>query len=411
MEKAFYDYKKRKYEILDAVGQNDWQIYLIQSPEGKYYIANMANVYFQKSAKPLRSVFSRYEANVMYDIPKYCQELQNNELLEYEKQKYDVLAYDAAKKQGIETAERREKAIANGWSELNADNAHYSVSGDTLSIIFDDKQFSIKQRSKELSFGSMTEAELKAYANQWITSYNNTIGNLSQAQTMSDCKIQSDRKVAQWVQEGKATSELLTEKLVESLDITDKYDGYQGDAAMAMAVSILDYMRSNSIPYFNTAELMGDCSSLSYDIYDVICFHQIYSSKIRGQAITAILEAQALSYLEDRGVLPLNAAVQGAKEYTETVAIPNPDELDLTAKKYFNETIGTECYDLVLKSKNPYFETPACIIGSCNQGVLNKLLGKTAQETSKPLNAVNNVSSEDSKSTTTTAKPQKQWQM
>lgn len=410
MEKAFYDYKKRKYDILDAVGQNDWQMYLIQSPEGKYYIANMSNVYFQKSAKPLRSVFNRFESNVMYDIPNYCQELKNDELFEYEKQKYDVLAYDAAKKQGIETAARREKAVANGWAELNAETAQFSVTGDTFNLIVDDKQFNIKQRSKEFDFGSMTEAELETYARQWITGYNNTIGNLTQAQTMADCKIQSDRKVAQWGAEGKATSEHLTEKLVENLDILGKYDGYQGDMAMAMVTSILEYMSANSIPYFNTAEFMGDCSSLSYDLYDVMCFHQIYSTEIRGQAITAILEAQALSFLEEKGVLPLNAAVQGNKNYTETVPIPNPDELDLTAKKYFNDTIGTECFDLVLKSKNPYFETPACIIGSCNQRVLYTLLGKTSQNTSKAFGAMKDVSSEEQTSETS-AKPQKQWQM
>lgn len=34
MQEVFYDYKHNNYAVLDAVGQNDWQVYLLQDSDG-----------------------------------------------------------------------------------------------------------------------------------------------------------------------------------------------------------------------------------------------------------------------------------------------------------------------------------------------------------------------------------------
>lgn len=389
MQEMFYDYKRKAYRVLDAVGQNDWQLYLLQSSDGRYFIFNTANAELTSSAKPLRSVFNRYKASEMYNIPQFAQEIQNEDLLIYESQKYDVLAYDVQKRQGIETAERITRAKANGWQELNADNAEIGIEGKTLNILVDGKQFAIKARSADVDFSSMPEEEVKSFVSQWITTYNNTVGDLANAQTYAEGSVLSARQVAQWVKEGKGTSDYLTEKLVENLDINDKYDGYQGDRAFFMVQAILKHMEKNKIPYLSDAKLMGDCSSLDYDVYNVVRQHYIYSEDYRAEEIIADLEIKTLQLLDTKGVLPLNAATPEDREYTATVDIPNSDGIDLKAKKYINKTIGAESYDIIVGSKYPYFDVGKRIIGCCNQKTLDIILGKEtgANRTGIKLNA------------------------
>lgn len=383
MQEVFYDYKHTSYTVLDAVGQNDWQVYLLQNPAtGDYYIFNTENAELKNSAKPLRSVFSRYKANEMYDIPKYAQQIQNEDLLTYERLKYDVIAYDVKKRQGIETSERIAHAKENGWQELNVENAAITLENDVLNILVDDKQFSVKARTSDIDFSTMGEEEINEFVSEWISTYNNTIGDLSYAQTNAEGKIISARKVAQWVGEGKNSSDFLTEKLVENLDICSKFDGYQGDRAFSMAQAILKHMSDNKIPFFSDPKLMGDCNGLNYDIYDVVRQHHIYNSECRAEEILSDLEIKTLHFLDSKGVLPLNAATLEERNYTATVDIPNSDDIELQAKKYTNKMIGAESYDIIVGSKYPYFDAGKRIIGCCSQQTLDIILGnKTPGQT------------------------------
>ncbi len=383
MQEIFYDYKHNGYTVLDAVGQNDWQVYLLQNPQtGDYYIFNTENAELKNSAKPLRSVFNRYKANEMYDIPKYAQQLQNEDLLIYERLKYDVIAYDVKKRQGIETSERVAHAKANGWKELNVDNAAITIDNAVLNILVDDKQFSVKARTADIDFSTMGEEEMNEFVSEWISTYNNTIGDLSYAQTNAEGKLLSARKVAQWVGEGKSSSEFFTEKLVENLDICSKFDGYQGDRAFSMVQAIIKYMSDNKIPFFSDPKLMGDCNGLNCDIYDVMRQHHVYNADCRAEEILSDLEIKTLHLLDSKGVLPLNAATLEERDYTDTVDIPNSSEIDLQAKKYINKTIGAESYDIIVGSKYPYFDAGKRIIGCCSQQTLDIILGnKTSGQT------------------------------
>ncbi len=409
MQEIFYDYKHNAYAVLDAIGQNDWQVYLLQSADGKYYIFDTKNAELKNSAKSLRSVFNRYKSNVMYDIPKHAQLIEGDKLLDYETLKYDVLAYDVQKRQGVETSVRIAQAKANGWQELNIETAEIALKNDNLNIIIDDKQFIIKPRTTELDFGTMREDELKEYVTEWINTYNNSVGDLSSAQTNAEGRILSARQVAQWAATGKANSDFLTEKLVENLDISNKYDGYQGDRAFSMAQSIVRYMSENNIPFFSDAKLMGDCNGLEYNIYDVTRRHHVYSAEYRASEILSDLEIKALHLLDEKSVLPLNAAIPTEKSYTEIIDIPNNDDIDFKAKKYHNSSIGTEVYDIVVGSKYPFFDAGKRIIGSCNQHMLNTILGSKS-EPSKKLNSKLDTNSKSDKTTKVTGK-QNQMQM
>lgn len=234
---------------------------------------------------------------------------------------------------------------------------------------------------------------------------------MTQSQTNAECKVLAERKVAQFVKENKTSSYDLTEKIVENLDISDKYSGFQSDRAFAIATEIITYMSDNSIPYASEATLMGDCSALSYDLLEVIRQHQIYNTNCREEAIINALEVKALNELDKKGVLPLNVATNTEKNYTEIVNIPNSEDLDLTARKFLNPVIGAETYDIVIKSKYPYFDVQGRIIGSCNQQVLNTLLGTQNAVTKPNFNPVNNQAAETEKPAGTSTKPQKQIQM
>lgn len=384
MQETFYDYKHIAYNILDAVGQNDWRVYLLQSSDDKYYIFDTANQDLKNSEKPLRSVFNRYKSNVMYDIPKHAQLIRGDDLLVYETLKYDVLAYDVQKRQGIETSARIAQAKANGWQELNVEAAEIALIDDNLNIVIDDKQFIIKPRTDELDFKTMREDEITDYVKEWVLTYNNSVGDLSSAQTNAEGRILSARQVAQWAATGRANSDFLTEKLVENLDISNKFDGYQGDRAFSMAQSIVRYMSENNIPFFSDAKLMGDCNGLDYDIYDITRRHHVYSAEYRAAEVLSDLEIKTLHLLDSKAVLPLNAAIPTEKSYTEIIDIPNNDEIDLKAKKYHNSSIGTEVYDIVVGSKNPFFDAGKRIIGSCNQQTLNIILGNKSEPGKKP---------------------------
>ena len=383
MQEVFYDYKHNNYAVLDAVGQNDWQVYLLQDSDGKYYIFDTANAELKNSEKPLRSVFNRYKSNVMYNIPKFAKLIDGDELLTYESIKYDVLAYDVQKRQGIETSVRIAQAKANGWQELNIETAEIAIINENLKIVIDNKQFIIKPRTTELDFNTLSEDELNGYVQEWVTTYNNSVGDLSSAQTNAEGRVLSDRQLLKWAATDKATSDFLTEKLVENLDISNKFDGYQGERAFSLAQSIVRYMSENNIPFLSDAKLMGDCNGLDYNIYDVTRLHHVYSSEYRANEVLSDLEIKTLHLLDTKSVLPLNAAIPTEKNYTEVIDIPNNDEIDLKAKKYHNASIGTDVYDIVVGSKNPFFDAGKRIIGSCNQQTLNKILDNEVESSNK----------------------------
>lgn len=415
MENVFYDYKKNKYEVLDSVGQNDWQLYLLRDANGQHFMFDTKNEELLKSAKPLRSVFNRYGSDVMYDIPKFGEAIEDIDLLAYEEKKYAVITYDVMKKQKLETAEKIKQAKQSGWAELNIDTAQYALTNDGLEIVSDGKHFDIKARSKELDFNSMSEIEINEYVKSWITCYNNSVGDLAQSQTAAECDILAGRMVAGWVEEGKTSSLDLTTKLVTNLDMSDRFEGYQSDKAFAVARKILNYMSDSSIPFASTPTLMGDCNDLEYDIYAVMFRHQSYNENFREEAMAQEMETKALSFLEEKKVLPLNVATDDDKSYTGVVEIPNPDNIDLKAYKFMNSVIGAESYDIILKSKYPYFDVRPRLIGSCNQKTLNSLLGtqEGAGNTKqyKSLSAAQSPVKGQTAANKGASNPNKQWQM
>lgn len=409
----FYDYKKVKYEIKDYVGENDWKLFLLRNNKGEYYIFDTTNTELVNSAKPLRSVFNRYDAKTMYNIPKFAQQITDADILSYEERKCAVIAYDLTKKQQSELAQKIEEAKRNGWEEINTQDVQFAITDSGLEIIADGNHFNIKTRSEQLDFNKMTETEIDNYIKSWVLSYNNTVGDLSQAQTTAECSVLAERTVAKWTNEDKNNSEWLTTQLVTNLDITDKFSGYQSDKAFALAQKIITYMEEHSIPFTSSDTLMGDCSELPYDIYAVMIRHQSYNENFREEALAKDIETKALKYLKDKHVLPLNAATDEKKNYSETINIPNPDNIDLRACKYLNNVIGAESYDILLSSKYPYFDVRPRIIGSCTQQTLNTLLNSSESTTTprkyKSLNTTPTAAK--GKSNANNAKANKQWQM
>ena len=409
----FYDYKKVKYEVKDYAGENDWKLYLLRNSKGEYYIFDTTNIELMNSAKPLRSVFNRYDSKTMYNIPKYGQQITDADILSYEERKNAVIAYDVTKKQHTELSHKIEAAKRNGWNEINIQDVQFAITDSGLEIIADGNHFNIKTRSEQLDFEKMSEIEINNYINSWVLSYNNTVGDLNQAQTTAECTVLADRTIAEWEEQNKNNSEWLTTQLVTNLDITDKYSGYQSDKAFALSQKIVTYMEKNAIPFTSSETLMGDCSELPYDIYSVMIRHQSYNDNFREDALAKDLEAKALAFLENKKVLPLNAATGDKKNYSETINIPNPDNIDLRACKYLNNTIGAENYDILLSSKYPYFDVRPRIIGSCSQKTLDTLLSASESATHKRQykSLTTAPTAAQGKSNANNVKINKQWQM
>lgn len=383
-EKSFYDYKKNRYTVVDYVGQSDIHRYLLKRDKDERFFVFDFSEDVRKTEKPLRSVFAKYDSQSMYNVLLYAEEIDVNDTLYWDNLKYDVLDHDTQVKAENEYKSKYKSAIANGWQEINIKEASFKLNGEVLQILTDNQIYDIKSQDGELKFSDMKNEEVISYACAWIGSYNRSVGDTVLAQITANNKVNADRDINTFVNSkgGKPTSEECTSKLVECLDMAFKYDGTISDRSFATANSLLWYMEQNQITFALDDALLGDAETLSYELADVLKQYHLNNEYNREQAIENKVEQEAEAYIKSKGV-ELKYASYNEKAYTSFKELMKSDTITLTAKGYTDNITGSKSYDIVAKPNYHLFDTEPCLIGCCNEGVLNKIIAtQEGQESS-----------------------------
>lgn len=378
-EKCFYDYKKNRYTVLDSVGETNIKSYLLKRDNDDVYYIVEHGEEMKTTEKPLRSVFKKFDSNKMYDIRSYGMMIEEDDLLYWDNVRYDVVAHDKDVKSQRDFVVKLAQAEAKGWKPIELENTSYRIQGDTLELKSDNKIYAIKERNQDLKFSDMTAAELKAYATMWTNCYNNTVGDLAEAQNYGENKVLAQREI-EALAKTKPDSEACTKKLVEYLDQSFLYDGNQANQYLALVQELTEYMAKNDIKYEAKDIYLGDTSELSYDFNDVIKQYLINNDNNRDNAMYDVLDDQAMEYLKEKGFYPLNYVTNRQQEPKHVFEVLKTDDFTLNAEEYLNEITGATEFDIIAESNYPFFHVSPSLMGCCNQETLNKLIA-TQQRT------------------------------
>lgn len=381
---VLYDYKRQQYSIIDAVGENDKEVYLIANDKDRsqLYIVECTDA-FLATQKPLRSVFARYLSDVMYDISSHSEQISDNDLEKWEQTKSDIIAYDCLVKTNKQNEQRKAEAIQAGLYPLDIADAHYAVSGDTLHLKFKENQeFTILEGDIDDSFKwkNLKDDDLASYVEHWTVIYNNSGAALKEAQVGAACYILAAEELKQFIEKLSDKDKLsyaLTENIVKNLDVSSAYDGFIGNKAYAIAEGCTWYMKDKSIPFANSPLLLGDCTGLQPEILDVVQKYAVNNEVERPSAVKAEIEKMGNEFVQGKGIKELNAYSNHTNEYLATKYLVENKDIIIQAMKYKSPLTDTFNYDIVAKSGNVNlpFET-AVILGTCNEKMYGQLTGQ-----------------------------------
>lgn len=383
-----YDYKRQRYEIIDIAGEseydNDREVYLLAKDKDKnhYCILEYSDA-FLATQKPLRSVFSRYVSDVMYDIESHSTRIADSDLEKWEKVKVDVLACNSLNAAERQNEQRKAEAIQAGLYPLDIADAHYAVSGDTLHLKFKENQeFTILEGDIDDSFKwkNLKEDDLAAYVEHWTLIYNNSGAALKDAQVGAACYILAAEELEQFIGQFSDKDKLsyaLTENIVKNLDVSSAYDGFIGDKAYAIAEGCTAYMKANGVPFANSAGLLGDCSELKPELADVVQKYAVNNEVERPSAVKAEVEKLGNDFVHGKGIKELNAYSKHTNDYLATKYLVESKDIIIQAMKYKSSLTDTFNYDIVAKSGNVNlpFDSPV-ILGTCNEKMYGQLTGQ-----------------------------------
>lgn len=385
---VLYDYKRQQYSIVDAVGENDKEVYLVAKDKDKsqLFIIDCSDA-FLATQKPLRSVFARYLSDVMFDIEGHSEQIADNDLEKWETVKSDIIAYDCLILKNKQTEQRKAEAMQAGLYPLEISDAHFAVSKDTLHLKFKENQeFLIAENDIDDSFKwqNLTNDELADYVRQWTVIYNNSGAALKEAQVGAACFILAAKEIENFVggiKDKKELSYALTENIVKNLDVSAAYEGFIGDKAYAIAEGCTSYMKTNNIPFANSEDLLGDCTTLQPEIADVVQKYAVNNEVARPGAIKSAIEKKGNEFIQSKGVKELNAYSNHSNDYLATKYLLESKDIIIQAMKYKSPLTDTFNYDIVAKSGNinlPF--DSAVILGTCNEKLYGQITGQAQSE-------------------------------
>ena len=335
----------------------------------------------------MRSVFSRYLSDVMYDVASHSEQIADSDLEKWEKVKSDVIAYDCLIATNKQNEQRKEEAIQAGLYPLDISDAHYAISKDTLYLKFKDNQeFVILESDIDESFkwANFNANEINDYVQRWTLIYNNSGASLREAQSGAACFLLASKEIENFVGQFSDKDKLsyaLTESIVKNLDVSAAYDGFIGDKAYAIAEACTRYMKEHNIPFANSELLLGNCSELKPEIVDVVQQYAVNNEIARPGAIKADIEKKGNEFVQSKGIKELNAYSDHSNDYLATKYLLESKDIIIQAMKYKSPLTDTFNYDIVAKSGNINLPFDSSIIlGTCNEKLYSQLTGQAQSE-------------------------------
>lgn len=375
MEKSFYDYQKNKYSVLDELGGT---YFLLKADTvGDYYIIE-ADDEFRASAKPLKSVFNKYDTDVMYDIrgifgkkgvdEKAAQE-QWNQFLNDVVQIVNEEIYEQDQHQ------REEAARAAGWTPIR--DYHFYVDADKGDLVIFDKVLNREHRVTTEDLKSYSKEDVEFFADTWVDGYNTEFGDTTIAARIAENYVRAFNAAVSIVEmtSPEMFSKRFTEEIVKNID-AELVSGVDDDESHIInTITYLKFMKEKKIPFYEDVRLLQNAGGLPYE-------YQAVANRLRQTLSerTKLCQEDLISKANDiclEKSIKLCAAQQNL-DIDESVnyLIEEKDGVQIRAVGAKDTLSGADLYRLEAKTNDtPLLFNSPIVVGVCRSEELNKYLG------------------------------------
>lgn len=378
MGTSFYDYKKNRYQILEQYADD---YYLVKSDKKEEFYIIEADNEFLSSARPIKSVFNKFDSDKMYDIKGiYGDGVEESKAMNQWnllKAEIDNIITEQLDKDA--ELQREEAAIASGWAPIK--NYRYSIENDTDNLIISDidnnRNFTVTSSSSDIEYKKLSSDDMDLYSQVWVNGYNTEYGDKKQAQENADNTMRAWWTCEKLYQNTSAQdlSRVFTQELIHNIDNQGLPNTTNENFAQFTANSfvMLEFMRSMQIPLFSDEKLLGkDVNNLDYDYMNIISRLNSRTSE-RLEVMHKELSGQVNEYCKQNSIEILADIKNAVPSGNNNFILKDNDDIRIDAINVIDSNTGLSAYQLEARMKNEPILSDPIIIGSCRQSDISKL--------------------------------------